>query len=818
MFKMASDQAITIVPKGDQENMSPTEEDAPTVINEISGPLNFSELTPHQFGISVESFIPSSNCKGTSRLAQVKARRRSSVGVRGSPETNSLIRFRAQQRMKTPPASHTLELVRSSPFFPRAASTLRQKMASFQSLMDVVEGGACDPTPAQDSDTGGCISTRDYLSDGLSCSEEKENNPPATPPPSKHRRLGPPEGCCSVEIREGNISILHSSLEEQENAFCKHQTPSRAPSDDPSAVSPAQQSHLLHIPSLPSLLEMKPTDADKTPVVKKKKQVRFGGPLSPEFFDKNLPPSTPLKKGGTPAQAPTPGRGSQPRSVLKTPQRRESDAQQNQLELLSPTGFGGSPTFSMPPKHRMSLERGDSKDGKIVFPSMEEIDSAVSSDAECAFNAQPLNLNVAFHEESLSHDLRESDLEPNQTSQMDECESAAKEKQPNDDGESCTPTQSRNRRRVKNKEPSEREPQERPGKRKRKLPEDGEPVKRSTRSAAKSACRKMKMAASATGRWNKAVDYSLYGSRAYASKNPTLSPIRERLSFIRRSPAVQQTPESPTATHEGSVVNLHSVRLPTCSPGRSTRQPRSTVGRGQKSRKVSVADCEVLQEENTEQHLEVEVSQGAPSVLTKCEPRGADPEEPSAHMPAADVPHSDSSKSEHHASLPAPSSSCAPLGQESSNAEPARKQAKQGRRSSALLDCGGTGNEATREQGTTRSSSKSQEEGGGPSVDLAPWQADFNFEDVFKPVATRRQRSVRRSLRNQASSELCAVSAGLAWVPHTSPNSIKETRRRTRQRRLSAALPEETRESSSHQPRPEKESLEFLHLQTVSLN
>lgn len=45
-----------------------------------------------------------------SRLAQIKAWRRSNVGARGSPETNSLIRFRAQQRTKTPPASHTPEV------------------------------------------------------------------------------------------------------------------------------------------------------------------------------------------------------------------------------------------------------------------------------------------------------------------------------------------------------------------------------------------------------------------------------------------------------------------------------------------------------------------------------------------------------------------------------------------------------------------------------------------------------------------------------------------------------------------------------------
>lgn len=50
------------------------------------------------------------------------------------------------------------------------------------------------------------------------------------------------------------------------------------------------------------------------------------------------------------------------------------------------------------------------------------------------------------------------------------------------------------------------------------------------------------MTSSTTRRWNKDVDRSLYGSREYASKNPALSPITERLSFISQSPTAQETP------------------------------------------------------------------------------------------------------------------------------------------------------------------------------------------------------------------------------------------------------------------------------------
>lgn len=107
-----------------------------------------------------------------------------------------------------------------------------------------------------------------------------------------------------------------------------------------------------------------------TPTVqKKKKQVRFGGPLSPEFFDKNLPPSTPLQKGGTPARAPTPGGSLKLRSLLKTPQKSEVQTPQAQSALSSPTVFGASPTLAMSRNHRMLTvgEHSEEKDGKVAM-------------------------------------------------------------------------------------------------------------------------------------------------------------------------------------------------------------------------------------------------------------------------------------------------------------------------------------------------------------------------------------------------------------------------------------------------------------------
>lgn len=131
-----------------------------------------------------------------------------------------------------------------------------------------------------------------------------------------------------------------------------------------------------------------------------------------------------------------------------------------------------------------------------------------------------------------------------------------------------------------------------------------------------------------------------------------------------------------------------------------------------------------------------------------------------------------------------------PLSEESSDNERQRK-VKWGRRSSANALQPHTGCEAVEgdqldQQHIQLSSSESPDKGRAASVDLAPWQSDFNLEDVFRPVATRGQRSVRRSLRNQ--SGRVRRGAGLAWLPLTPPDSIREVRRSTRIRRLSAAL------------------------------
>uniref|UniRef100_A0A665X0I8 PP1-binding domain-containing protein n=1 Tax=Echeneis naucrates TaxID=173247 RepID=A0A665X0I8_ECHNA len=588
-------------------------------------PLNFSELTPTQFGISVQSFIPAASSNNKSRLAQIKARRRSNIGVRGSPETNSLIRFMAQQRMKTP-THQTPESVRSSPYLPRVVSTLRQKMATFQSVMDVEESGVCDLMPKDDRNIGGYIKTRDYLS--------------------------------------GEAASLHHRIN-----------------------------------SLISQRGSLPSDAIGICTVKKKKQVRFGGPLSPEFFDRDLPPSTPLQKGGTPARAPTPGDGLQLRSLLKTPQRSEAQTPKSQPNLSSPNMFGASPTLPMPRHYRIQHVEEDYEEK--VEKVEKSLYSLVGRDILC----------VTYpHANSLL-------------------------------------------------------PQQ---------PEESEPAKRSTRSAAKLASGKMKVTSQTTWCWNRGVDRSLYGSREYASKNPSLSPITERLSFtpeaLQFSPIYNMMFSVPTASQPETLSNPEAndstqvTRDPTVThilekplgdlvtPSNSDKGGKQLSRRRVKGkrlkRQVSLADCDLLRKEPQDQ--------------TEGKPEEHFQNQTTTNLKAArkTLKHTVAKQRRVDIELGAQTSEQADLLEEHQN---------------RLGD-----QAASNPENDSRSSSDTQEENGVADLDLAPSLGDFNLEDVFKPVATRGQHSVRRSMRNKCNADKSDNSAGLAWLPWTSPNSSKEVRRRSR--------------------------------------
>lgn len=177
-----------------------------------------------------------------------------------------------------------------------------------------------------------------------------------------------------------------------------------------------------------------------------------------------------------------------------------------------------------------------------------------------------------------------------------------------------------------------------------------------------------------------------------------------------------------------------------------------------------------------------EVSWELPCTHTLAEPRVVDPTPDQTSVATGNSDYD--TTLELPAALRAASLPQAPSAEVSNNDK--QRKVRRGKRSSSNALQSHTGCEAV-ERDQKDQQLILPDEGGNAGVDLAPWQSHFNLEDVFRPVATRGQHSVRRSLRNLSGTE--HNSAGLAWLPRTSPDSIREVRRRTRGRRLSEAPP-----------------------------
>lgn len=253
-----------------------------------------------------------------------------------------------------------------------------------------------------------------------------------------------------------------------------------------------------------------------------------------------------------------------------------------------------------------------------------------------------------------------------------------------------------------------------------------------------------------------------------------------------------QTPGDPAVTNTSENPSENSITFSVSNKGSTTG--KDSRGSGQVSEEIMVKDCEDRPTANLEAVKETALTQSPP------EHGGAD-SIINAQVSLDGLCTDSDGKSECHVSLDVPMSECPPSGSNGSLRLPARRKAKRGRRSathsSALQEQRNQAEEhqtsrevEEKEQGEQQenilSGSDGQEERAAASSDLAPWQADFNIEDVFKPVAARQQRSVRRSLRNQHNAEN-SRGGGLAWLPRTSPDSSS----RTRGRRLSAAPPEQ---------------------------
>ncbi|XP_060740071.1 cell division cycle-associated protein 2 isoform X1 [Tachysurus vachellii] len=800
-----------------EENRTPLGLLTPSQQNsEIATSLDFSKLTPSQFGITTNSFTAFPKDKDKSRVSQLKSRRRSTIGVRGSPETNSLICFRAKQAMKTPPRTpqHLLDTTLFS-----GRDSIKQKMAAFRRLMETEEEeGSVRRVQSDDDDDD----------DG---GEERENRlAPLTPPLSKRRRRGTP----------------HRSVTEEETPSELTRSPEHTPQVDefrslemaPSlGLGLDSQSQLMSFPML-----IKTGDVEVSSV-SKKKRVRFGAPLSPEFFDKSLPPSTPLQKGATPACPPS--STGHKHSLLKTPQRFEQPLPQP--DFSSPGRNGASPVLT---RHA----RGDREDEcdevflddqKISFPIMDEEFDNLADDTKDPSHHQTLTTHADITEPSLSSSVApECPVLPLHAAAEPE-----DQHQPQKITESSTEApRSRGRKR---KQPAESETME---------------TRRSARSASESAKGKLKATAAKKRFGTKEVDRSLYGKRDYASKNPLLSPIIESVaSSLSSSPTREHTgtstpvseekPDSrpvpalstkaaspdttadlvtaaalwrrrflrqakdhdsdSNVTDDGEPSDVQSkafVESPGdrgASAGRAVRGRRNSAGRrsrecGQSENAVGEKKTEVCQAATHTSNQE-ENPAGEPTASEKShrsKSKGKTPEKRQRSARRKNI--SVSEEEEQIEEQTGEEKTCRNTEETSGGKrEGTEKDEMDAKQNSGQEEVEKDEKELGQNSGSHKEAEKNDEDPtptSVPSETLESWQQpDFCIEDVLKSVAKSRG-SVRRSLRHRRSMDVLAK--GLAWVEHTSPQMITTTQRRRTRGRLSAVSqppplpdPEETRAS-----------------------
>ncbi|XP_069623126.1 cell division cycle-associated protein 2 isoform X2 [Ranitomeya imitator] len=317
-------------------------------------PTDFSAVSVGDLGICSDSFTTKGAEKSPKSLR--KHRRRSTIGVRGSPEMNFLIREIALQRSNRKSEPEPPD----NPFTSPRNSVLRDKMSSFRNAFQVVEENENSPSFPEFSE----VKELEY---------EKDNIEGASEPPEKRKKLcdAPNQGvsralhqpsfmsCPSDPLESSQKCMPETSVdpdclrlstevfiepEEQIEEIRASPRSSRSRkrkvmfTDFTDLLSPPEPEYTVPLISETSFGPvLKPAlkkthrrdfvhfrvglgeedatlfslpkisdDEESTDInisedsMKKKKRVTFGKELSPEIFDKTLPANTPLRRGSTP--------------------------------------------------------------------------------------------------------------------------------------------------------------------------------------------------------------------------------------------------------------------------------------------------------------------------------------------------------------------------------------------------------------------------------------------------------------------------------------------------------------------------------------
>ncbi|OWK50287.1 Cell division cycle-associated protein 2, partial [Lonchura striata] len=263
-------------------------------------PVDFAAVLNAEVGIAQEGF--GTRPTGPSPTS-LKFRRRSTIGLRGSPENNTLIRYLAQQRSSRQKEAFT----QISPFKPANVRSLKDKIDAFQASFESLQEAEAEAGPS-------------HLGEPAQEGRSSQNKPPSKKEPNLEQwtekfMLGNSGAALKENLRANGSKSSRSELR-----ICSILSPHQAVTvTDPAAEKVWVCEQQNPVKSLDTVVtgdsletghETTDSQNSKTP---KKKKVTFGEVLSPEIFDQSLPANTPLRRGASPGrplgQSPGPGPG-----------------------------------------------------------------------------------------------------------------------------------------------------------------------------------------------------------------------------------------------------------------------------------------------------------------------------------------------------------------------------------------------------------------------------------------------------------------------------------------------------------------------------
>uniref|UniRef100_A0A7M4G017 Cell division cycle associated 2 n=1 Tax=Crocodylus porosus TaxID=8502 RepID=A0A7M4G017_CROPO len=555
-------------------------------VNTISGPsekrtqkpVDFATVTVADFNITPESFTKQSTGQAKSSL---KFRRRSTIGVRGSPENNTLIRYLAEKK-RNRQEDH---LKQGSPFDHQHVGSLKDRMHTFQSAFQSVqedEEKNCLPGLLQEERESQTVYYSQNKLPFLKRNEWAQLNGELT------------SECKKIAYKES----LKQDLRNDDKTFpgiqrCSIVSPPREASTETAyALLNITESAYLSLKAIPSRNILKTVQEDfssggsnenvrsNTTLQLRGKRVKFAEELSLEIFDKAMPPVTPLQKDNisTIEQSQS---GSSLRSVLKkTPIKHLMESVKENLNISRGEKVTVSPLASSPSTSCEALQTDQTeldssekptKRKKVTFGrdlSPEIFDENLPANTPLRRGAMPAG-QLGSQSSSPSRavgPIKEPLSQPNFDDSDDEYVKPPQELVKNfsmtgnslhtKDVEvietgtkiSCTrPTRSCTKGKYINSS-EEMDFNISTGKRTKKTKDTKNPRNCRGQGSNTSASRKtpkVKDPGSGRRRRRRKVQKSLYGKREIASKKPLLSPIPEILEVVSSSSS--SSPKTPQA-------------------------------------------------------------------------------------------------------------------------------------------------------------------------------------------------------------------------------------------------------------------------------